>query len=116
MRKFLIPALMAGAMIAAAPASAQSWFTQRGPANAQFQIRGEIQQLDQQISRAQQRRAISQREAQSLRRQIIQLQRNLNAYARNGLDRRETAMLNNQLDQVRRGLRMERRDNDRRRG
>lgn len=115
MRKVLIPAIMAGAMVAAAPASAQ-WNGQRGPAGATFQIRGEMEQLSQAISRAEQRRTISHREALSLRRQLTQVQRNYNAYARGGLDRREVAMLNSQLENVRRGLRAERRDTDRRRG
>lgn len=115
MRKIVLSALIAGAAVVATPASAQSWFTQR-PAAAQFQLRGQIEQLSQQISRAEQRRAISPREAQALRRQLIQLQRNFAAYGRNGIDRRESALLNSQLDQVRRGLRAERRDLDRRRG
>lgn len=113
MRKFLIPAIMAGAMIAAAPASAQPG-QHRGQPAAQFQIRGEMEQLSQQISRAEQRRTISRREALSLRRQLTQVQRNYNSFARNGIDRREAATLNNQLDQVRRALRSERRDNNRR--
>jgi hypothetical protein len=115
MRKIVISALIAGAAVVATPASAQSWFNQR-PNVAHSQIRGEINQLTLQISRAEQRRAISPREAQGLRRQMIQVQRNFANYSRNGLNRRETATLNNQLAQVRRGLRTERRDYDRRRG
>ncbi len=114
MRKFLIPVLLAaGTMVAAAPASAQSWRFQ-GP--AYNQMRAEIEQLSNRISRAEQRRAISHREAQSLRRQSIQVQRNLRAFSRNGIDRREHAVLESQLRQIRQNLREERRDNDRRRG
>lgn len=114
MRKFLIPlALAAGTMVAAAPASAQSWRFQ-GP--AYNQMRAEISQLANQISRLEQRGRISRREAQGLRRQSISLQRNLHAFARNGIDRREHAVLDRQLRQIRQNLRIERRDFDRRRG
>ena len=115
MRKIVISALIAGAAVVATPASAQSWHNQR-PAAAQSQIRGEINQLTNQISRAEQRRVISRREAQSLRRQMIQVQRNLAQFSRGGLDRREVTALNRQLDQVRRSLRVERGDSNRRRG
>ena len=113
MRKFLIPAIMAGAMVAAAPAAAQSWRFQGGAYN---QMRAEIQQLDTQISRAESNRRISRREAQGLRRQMITLQRNFASFNRNGIDRREHAVLDSQLRQIRQNLRVERRDYDRRRG
>jgi multidrug resistance efflux pump len=113
MRKFLIPAIMAGAMVAAAPASAQSW---RFQGAAFSQMRAEIQQLHNQISRAQQNRRISPREAQGLRRQAATLQRNFSLFSRNGIDRREHAVLDGQLRQIRQNLRAERRDFDRRRG
>ena len=113
MRKFLIPAIMAGAMFAAAPASAQSWGFQRAGFT---QMRTEIQQLNNQISRAQMNRRISPREAQGLRRQVNMLQRNFRMFSRNGIDRREHAMLDNQLRHIRQNLRAERRDLDRRRG
>jgi hypothetical protein len=113
MRKFLIPALMAGAMIAAAPASAQPGRFQGG---SNSQLRGEIEQLSNQIGRAESNRRISHREAQALRRQMITVQRNFSAFSRNGIDRREHAVRENQLRQIRQNLRMERRDIDRRRG
>lgn len=113
MRKFLIPAIMAGAMVAAAPASAQSW---RFQGASYHQMQGEIQQLDSRISRAEANRRISRREAQGLRRQVISLQRSFSAYSRNGIDRREHNLLNRQLRQIRQNLRFERRDYDRRRG
>ena len=105
MRKIVISALISGAAVVATPASAQGWFQPR-PNVAHSQIRGEINQLTNQISRAEQRRTISPREAQGLRRLMIQVQRNFAAYSRNGIDRREAATLNNQLAQVRRGLRL----------
>ena len=114
MRKIVISALIAGAAVVATPASAQGWFQPR-PNVAHSQIRAEMNQLANQISRAEQRRTISTREAQALRRQMIQVQRNFANYSRNGIDRREQATLNNQLAQVRRGLRLERRDYDNRR-
>jgi hypothetical protein len=114
MRKIVISALIAGAAVVATPASAQNWGN--GTPAAQRQIRAEIEQLSQRISQAEARRAISHREAQALRRQSIQVQRNFHAFSRNGIDRREYAVLNNALQQIRQNLRVERRDNDRRRG
>ena len=113
MRKLLIPLLAIGAVAAAAPASAQSY---RGhPAAAQAQIRQEISQLDQQISRAEQRGRISPREAQGLRRQVINLHKRFAQVRRGGIDRREHAMLDGQIRQIRQTLRSERADLDRRR-
>ena len=112
MRKILISALIAGAALAATPAAAQH----RGYQAHGDQISQQINQLSHQIVRAQQRQAISPREANGLRRQVTTLQRNLRLYGRNGLDRREIAVLQSQINQVRHGLRAERRDNDRRRG
>ncbi len=114
MRKIVISAMIAGAAVIATPASAQSWFNQR-PVAAHNNIRAEINQLSNQISQAERRRAISTREAQALRRQMIQVQRNFAAYSRNGIDRREAATLDRQLDQVRRNLRAEQRDRNNRR-
>lgn len=114
MRKIVLSALIAGAAIAATPASAQGWNYRNPAANAQ--IRAEIEQLSQRISQAEARRRISHREAQALRRQSIQVQRNFHAFSRNGIDRREYAVLNNALQQIRQNLRAERRDLDRRRG
>ena len=115
MRKIVISAMIAGAAVIATPASAQSWFNQRPVAAAHNNIRAEINQLSNQISQAERRRAISTREAQALRRQMIQVQRNFAAYSRNGIDRREAATLDRQLDQVRRNLRAEQRDRNNRR-
>jgi hypothetical protein len=112
MRKILISALIAGSAVAAAPASAQAFRVQP---MVQRQIQSEINQLDSQISRAVQRRTVSQREAIGLRRQAMQVQRSYNLFARNGLDRGEVASLQSQLNSLRARLRLERRDFDNRR-
>jgi hypothetical protein len=114
MRKLLIPALMAAAALSGtAPASAQSWRLQ---SSVQRQIQADISQLNNQISRAQQRRTISPREANGLRRDAFGLQRLYDNYRRNGLDRVEVTRLENQVNRLRQNLRLERRDWDNRRG
>ncbi|MDT9598969.1 hypothetical protein [Sphingosinicella rhizophila] len=113
MRKAIFAIVMASTAIAAAPASAQMWRLQP---SVQRQIQGDINQLERQIQRAQQRRAISPREAQGLRRDALNLQRLYNRYGRNGLDRREVADLEMQTNRLRQRLRLERRDWDGRRG
>lgn len=110
MRKFIIPALIAGSMFAAAtPASA----LQYGAHNA---AQLQIGQLHNQIARAQQRGTISRREANGLRRQAGIVQRNYQVFSRNGLTQREYAVLRTQVQQIRHNLRVERADHDRRRG
>jgi Spy/CpxP family protein refolding chaperone len=96
----------------AGPALAQNW---RPSANVQRQIQGDINQLERQIERSQQRRVISQREGQRLRRDAVQLQRTFNRFSRNGLDRNEVRQLEASVNQVRQQLRLERRDWDGRR-
>lgn len=96
----------------AAPASAQSW---RLSNTVQRQIQADINQLGRQVDRAAQNRRISQREATQLRRDALNLQRNLNRFSRNGLDRNEVAQLERQTNAVRQQLRLERRDWDGRR-
>lgn len=113
MRKFIISALVAGAAIAATPASAQPWSF--SPAQSR-QVSMEINQLQNQIQRAQQRRAISVREATGLRRQVTQLQRQHMQFARNGLNRQEVRLLQSGVNRIRQTLRLERRDFDNRRG
>jgi len=119
MRKFPMLLLAAATVAAgAAPASAQSrgshgW---RPQPTVQRQIQNDINQLDRQISRAVQRRTISQREAGGLRREAAQLQRNYNRFTRNGLDRSEVASLESGVNRLHYRLRLERRDWDGRRG
>lgn len=109
--KGLFLALTSIALVAG-PASAQIWRVSPG---VQRQIQGDINQLERQIQRSQQRNVISQREGQRLRRDALQLQRNLNRFSRNGLDRNEVRQLEVAVNQVRQHLRLERRDWDGRR-
>lgn len=114
MRKVILAAAIAATGLVAIPASAApAWKIQ--PA-IHHKIDRDINQLDRQIDRAAQRRAISPREATSLRRDANQLQRTYYRFARNGLDRREVAQLERQIDRLQQKLRMERRDRDSRRG
>ena len=117
MRKIVISALIAGAAVVATPAAAQNWgYAQGGYGNNGAAIAQQVNQLHNQIAQAQRRGTISPREANGLRRQATQVQRNYRQYARNGIDRREASLLQRQVQQVRQALRLERRDNDRRRG
>jgi len=110
MRKFIISVAAAGAMFAAAaPALAQGFYG-GGQAGQQ------INQLHNQIVRAQQNGRISPREANGLKRQAATVQRNFRQFSRDGLNRREHAVLQQQVQQIRANLRIERRDADRRRG
>lgn len=113
MRKIMLSLIAASTAFSAVPASAQAWRVQ--PAAAR-QIQSDISQLNTQISRAQQRRTVSPREATSLRRQALQLQRTYNRFSRNGLDRNEVRQLESQVNGLRQQLRLERRDWDGRRG
>lgn len=113
MRKIMLSVLIASSAFAAAPASAQSWRLQP---QIRSQIQTDINQLERRIDRAQQRRAISQREASGLRRQAIDLQRLYNRYGRNGLTRVEVADLELRINRLHQRLRLERRDWDGRRG
>jgi hypothetical protein len=113
MRKIMLSIVAASTMLSAVPASAQVWRVQ--PAAAR-QIQSDISQLNTQISRAQQRRTISAREATGLRREALQLQRTYNRFSRNGLDRIEVRQLESQANALRQRLRLERRDWDGRRG
>jgi predicted RNase H-like nuclease (RuvC/YqgF family) len=113
MRKIIFAVMLASTAVAAAPASAQGWRPQ--PA-VQRQIQQDINQLDNRIQRAQQRRTISQREATGLRREALNLQRRYNQFARNGLTRPEVAQLEGAVNRLHQRLRLERRDWDGRRG
>jgi hypothetical protein len=105
----LVPAAL---FSAAAPASAQAW---RTPARS-ADIHRDIDGLRWQIDRAQQRRAISGREADGLRREARAIQQQYGWYARGGLSRTEHAALERRVVNVRSHLRLERWDRDGRRG
>jgi hypothetical protein len=113
MKKVAFLVMAAATALSAVPASAQPWSVQ--PRVAQ-EIRSDINQLQNQIQRAQQRRAISAREAVGLRRQAVNLRQLLARYNRNGLDRAEVRSLESQVNNLRQRLRLERRDWDGRRG
>ncbi|WP_054531981.1 hypothetical protein [Erythrobacter sp. SG61-1L] len=105
--KLIAPAIAASLVLGAAvPASAASW-------QGRDSYRQEIAQLDRQIDRAQERRLISQREADRLERKVDQLQ-NLHArYAKNGLTRTEERILDQRIDSVKRQIAAEVADRDR---
>ncbi len=113
MRKFMLSIAVAASTLSAVPASAQVWRVQ--PV-VNRQIQSDINQLGNQIERAAQRRVISAREAQGLRRRANQLQRTYTRFSRNGLDRSEVRQLESQVNSLRQRIRLERRDWDGRRG
>ena len=113
MRNFIITAAIAAVGLTAVPASAQYWRLQP---SVHREIQRDINQLDNRIARAADRRRISRREANGLRRDAFRLQRLLNVYSRNGLNRREVASLETGVNRVHLRLRLERRDWDGRRG
>ncbi len=113
MRKFIMAAAVAAFAIPVAPAVAQPWRLQP---TVQREIQRDINQLQNRIRRAAQRRTISQREAVGLRRDAIGIQRLYNRFARNGLTRPEVAQLELGVNRVHQRLRYERRDWDGRRG
>jgi Spy/CpxP family protein refolding chaperone len=124
--KFAAPlAIAAASLTIAGTAQAQPYSQQRGqdmrggwnlsPARGN-EIRQDINQLNNAIDRAAQRRTISQREAQNLRRQARDVQRLYAQYQRGGLDRNEVRNLQQRVNAVRVALRMDRRDWDGRPG
>ncbi|MDQ8755483.1 hypothetical protein RCO27_04505 [Sphingosinicella sp. LHD-64] len=119
MRKVLVSIALATATIGstaivASPAVAQpAWRLHPG---ANRQIQQDINQLDRRITRAEQRRTISRREAFGLRREANDIRRLYARYSRNGLDRREVRDLQSRVNTVHARLRYERRDWDRWRG
>ena len=124
MKKLVLAALVPAAILsAAAPASAQSWGHYNGGYNNGWRtparnadIRQDIDGLRWQIDKAYRYRAISGREAESLRREAVSLQRQYASYARGGLSRGEYAALERRVSYVKQQLRMERWDRDGRRG
>lgn len=119
--KIVVPALIAamglGAAIPAVQAAPDRHHNAGRPTPGRDNgIRADINQLNADISRAAQRRTISQREATSLRRDAAQVQRLYASYARNGLTVSETRTLQNRVDRIRGALKMERRDWNRHRG
>jgi hypothetical protein len=113
MKKIAFLIIAASTLLTAVPASAQAWRIQP---RVQQEIRGDIDQLQNQIQRAQQRRTITARETVGLRRQATNLRQTYARFNRNGLDRSEVRTLQTQVNSLRQQLRLERRDWDGRRG
>lgn len=113
MRKMMLAIAMAATALPMAPAPAQVWRLQP---SIDRQIRADINQLENRIRRAQQRRAISPREARSLRRDARDVRQLHHRYARNGLNRWEVGDLETRINRLHQRLRFERRDWDGRPG
>jgi hypothetical protein len=128
MRKFLISVALVSTALTAAPALAQDYGRQgydhrddnrgdwnRGPGRpAVNNLLRQLDQVDLRIQRSLQRRAISPREAYSLRREANDIRVRVNVRGRNGLSGREFAQLQVRVNRLEQRLRIERRDNDRR--
>jgi hypothetical protein len=128
MRKFLISAALVSSALIAVPAMAQDHsrqgYDQRDDHRGGDWNRGgpdrpavnnllrQLDQIDFRIQRSVQHRAISQREAFSLRREANQIRARLNYRGRDGLSRREFFQLQGRVNQLEQRLRVERRDRD----
>jgi Spy/CpxP family protein refolding chaperone len=129
MRKFLISALVLSTVVGVAPAAAShgGYHSDRGHGQHAGWNRGgpsrqainellrDLNRAETRIERSVQRRAISQREANGLRRQANQIERRLNLASRNGISGREFASLRVQVNQLEQRVRIERQDRDGRR-
>lgn len=122
MRKLLVSIALATATLAAVPAAAQ--FHQGRPGwqnNGWEQLRPRVEALQRDLDRVEQRiqfslqrRAISPREAYSMRREANDVRVSINRRGRNGISEREFVNLRGRVDRLQARLRVERRDNDRR--
>ena len=130
MRKFLISVALVSTALTAAPALAQDYgrpgydhrgdhrgadWDRRGPARPA--VNNLLRQLDQvefRIQRSLQRRAISPREAYSLRREANEIRARVNVRGRDGLSGREFAQLQVRVNRLEQRVNVERRDRDRR--
>jgi len=103
MKKFtsiIAPALFASlALGAAVPASAQPW---QKPSRDNYSQ--QINQMERQVDRAEQRRLISSREASVLERKVYQLNQLHRKLSRDGLSRGERQTLDRQIDNVQRQI------------
>jgi hypothetical protein len=123
MRKLLISVAIATATIAAVPAAAQyhgqarAGWHQNGPSRAAVNnLVRDLNRAQNRITRSQQRRIISPREAVSLRREANQIRQRLHFAARGGISGREFAQLRFRVNRLEQRIRLERRDRDRRPG
>jgi hypothetical protein len=130
MRKFIVSVALATATLAAVPAAAQpnqtGWdqrgdhrgdrgdYDRRGPGRAAINdLLGDLSRAENQIARAQRFRAISPREAISLRREATQIRFRLNGSFRGGISNREFGELRLRVNRLEQRVRIERRDRDR---
>jgi hypothetical protein len=118
MRKLLVSVALATATIAAAaPAVAQPGWHQRAYSRAAVNdLIRDLNRADTRIQRSLQRRAISPREARSLRGQSANIRTRLALASRGGISGREFAQLRTQVNRLEQRVRMEQRDRDRRPG
>ncbi|MBV9884536.1 MAG: hypothetical protein JO276_16125 [Sphingomonadaceae bacterium] len=129
MRKFLISVALVSTALTAAPALAQDYghrgYDQRGDHRGDWNRGGpdrpavnnllrQLDQVESRIQRSLQRRAISFREAASLRREANDIRVRANVRGRDGLSGREFAQLQVRVNRLEQRLRFERRDDDRR--
>jgi len=112
MRKVVLSLAALSTLAVAAPATAAQSFGHGRHGSA---IENQLDQIANRIERAEQRRQVSRREAQSLLRRADQIDRQHDRFARNGLDRREFAELQRQVNDLKQQLRFERQDRDNRR-
>ncbi|HEX8365115.1 MAG TPA: hypothetical protein VF603_07515 [Allosphingosinicella sp.] len=125
MRKFLISAAVAtvATMTLSVPASAQYGRPNiQRPYNHHNVNRQAINELlrdlaraENQIDRGIQRRTISHREAQGLRREAANIRQRLQRASHNGINQREFAQLRQRVNHLEQRVRIERRDRDNRR-
>ena len=126
MRKFLISVALVSTALTAAPALAQDYgrpgygdhrgdWNRGGPDRpAVNNLLRQLDRVDFRIQRSLQHRAISPREAFSLRREANDIRVRVNVRGRNGLTGREFAQLQGRVNQLEQRVSMERRDRDRR--
>jgi hypothetical protein len=122
MRKLLIAAALISSAATAAPALAQpgygyghgrgDWAQLRPRVDALLR---DLDQVDRRIDFAVQRRMVSFREAQGLRRESNQIRFAITRQGRNGISEREFVNLRSRVDRLQIRLRVERNDRDGRR-
>lgn len=104
--KTLIAAVALAASLAAAPAMAA------GTPHRAEAIRHQIDSLQRDVNRNDNRDRISEREAAALRRDVDSLQGQFRAFNRGGLDNREMVALERRIHTIRGRLQVERHDRD----
>jgi TolA-binding protein len=123
MRKVLFTvAAAASALAFAAPASAQYYPGQQAPYGNAYgynnyghvrSLQAHIDQVQRQISRLDQRNILSEREANRLRNESRDIERQLRYMARNGLNPNEANSINNRINRLEQRVAYEARDGNR---